>query len=90
MSEALIGLGKVNLMRGEGQKNLNCDLFSEISWSTETVLNKTINRITENNFSFAKLEQLHDIDDEDSLKLWMKEHSKDYDNPVFKFVKNNI
>jgi rSAM/selenodomain-associated transferase 1 len=73
-----------------GMKNLNCDLFSEISWSTETVLDQTIKRIDANNFNFAKLEQLHDIDDDQSLKLWMKEHSKDYDNPVFKFVKNNI
>jgi len=73
-----------------GMKNLNCDLFTGISWSTEMVLNHTINRIDENNFSFAKLEQLHDIDDERSLKLWIKECSKDYDNPVFKFVKNNI
>jgi len=73
-----------------GMKNLNCDLFSGISWSTETVLDHTINRIEKNNFSFAKLKQLHDIDDEQSLKLWMKESSKDYDNPAFKFVKNNI
>lgn len=73
-----------------GMKNLNCDLFTEISWSTEMVLNHTINRIDENNFSFAKLEQLHDIDDEQSLRLWMMECSKDYNNPLFKFVKNNI
>ncbi len=73
-----------------GMKNLNCDLFSGISWSTETVLDQTINRIDENNFSFAKLEQLHDIDDEQSLKLWMKECTENYENPVFKFVKNNI
>jgi len=73
-----------------GMKNLNCDLFSGINWSTETVLDKTINRIDENNFSFAKLEQLHDIDDERSLKLWMNECTENYDNPVFKFVKNNI
>jgi len=73
-----------------GMKNLNYDLFSGINWSTETVLNQTINRITENNFSFAKLEQLHDIDDERLLKFWMKECSKDYDDPVFKFVKENL
>ena len=73
-----------------GMKNLNCDLFSGIGWSTETVLDHTINRIEKNNFSFAKLKQLHDIDDEQSLKLWINEGRKDYDNPVFKFVKNNI
>ena len=73
-----------------GMKNLNCDLFSGINWSTETVLDHTINRIEKNNFSFAKLKQLHDIDDEQSLKLWINEGRKDYDNPVFKFVKNNI
>jgi len=27
MSEALIGQGKANLIRGKGQKNLNCDLY---------------------------------------------------------------
>ncbi len=73
-----------------GMKNLNCNLFSDIIWSTETVLDQTISRIDENNCSFVKLEQLYDIDDERSLKLWMKEHSKDYDNPVFKFVKKNL
>jgi rSAM/selenodomain-associated transferase 1 len=73
-----------------GMKNLNSNLFSGISWSTEAVLNQTINRITKNNFSFAKLEELYDIDDERSLKLWMKECSKDYDNPVFKFVKKKL
>ena len=73
-----------------GMKNLNCDLFTGISWSTETVLDKTINRIDENNFNFAKLEQLYDIDDEHSLKLWMNECTENYDNPIFKYVKNNI
>ena len=73
-----------------GMKNLNCDLFSGIEWSTETILDQTINRMTENNFSYTKLEHLHDIDDERSLKLWMKQHSKDYDNPVFKFVKEKL
>jgi rSAM/selenodomain-associated transferase 1 len=71
-----------------GMKSLDCNLFSGISWSTGEVLNKTINRIAENNFSFIKLAQLHDIDDERSIKLWMKQHGKDYDNPVFKFVKD--
>ena len=73
-----------------GLKNLNCDLFTGINWSTETVLSKTINRIGENNLSLAKLEQLHDIDDERSLKLWMNECTENYDNPVFKFVKENL
>lgn len=73
-----------------GMKNLSCNLFSDIIWSTETVLDQTISRIDENNCSFVKLEQLYDIDDERSLKLWMKERSKDYDNPVFKFVKENL
>ena len=73
-----------------GMKNLNCDLFSGIEWSTESVLDRTINRITENDFSFTKLEQLYDIDDERSIKLWMKQHSKDYDNRVFKFVKEKL
>jgi len=73
-----------------GMKKLNNNLFTGINWSTETVLDQTINRITNDNFSFAKLEQLLDIDDRHSLKLWMKECNKDYDNPVFKFVKKNL
>ena len=73
-----------------GMKNLKCNLFSDIIWSTESVLDQTINRIDENNCSLVKLEQLHDIDDERSLKLWVKQRSKDYDNPVFKFVKKNL
>lgn len=73
-----------------GMNNLNCDLFSGIKWSTGTVFDKTINRMIENNCSYTKLERLHDIDDERSLKLWMKQHSKDYNNPVFKFVKEKL
>jgi len=73
-----------------GMKNLNFNPFPGIKWSTETVLAQTISRITENDFSFTKLEQLHDIDDEHSLKLWMNMNKKDYDNPVFKFVKKNL
>lgn len=73
-----------------GMKNLAFDLFSGIEWSTESVLDRTINRITKNDFSFTKLEQLYDIDDERSIKLWMKQQSKDYDNRVFKFVKEKL
>ena len=71
-------------------KKPNNNIFTGINWSTESVLDQTINRINEDNFSFAKLEQLHDIDDEHSLKLWMKECSTDYDNSVFKFVKKEL
>jgi len=73
-----------------GMKNLNFNPFPGIKWSTETVLAQTISRITENDFSFTKLEKLHDIDDEHSIKLWMNMNKKDYDNPVFKFVKKNL
>ncbi|MBT8386611.1 MAG: TIGR04282 family arsenosugar biosynthesis glycosyltransferase [Ignavibacteria bacterium] len=73
-----------------GMKNLDCDLFSGIKWSTESVLDETVNRMIENNCSYTKLEHLHDIDDERSLKLWMKQHSKEYDNLVFKFVKKKL
>lgn len=69
-----------------GLKNLKLDLFSGINWSTGLVLEQTIGKIEEGNFNFTKLKPLHDIDNEYSLTSWIKEHTEDYNNPVYKFV----
>lgn len=73
-----------------GIKNLKYDLFSEINWSTETVLKNTLNKIKDSNLSLTELDRLHDIDDEKSLTLWINKHAKDYNNPVYKFVVKNL
>jgi rSAM/selenodomain-associated transferase 2/rSAM/selenodomain-associated transferase 1 len=43
-------------------------LFTNISWSTETVYAETINRIESLNWNYISLPAMHDIDTEDDLK----------------------
>lgn len=43
------------------------DLFEDIAWSTERVLNQTIDKIQKNNLSLDMLKTLEDIDTQDDL-----------------------
>lgn len=45
-------------------------LFRNISWSTETVLDETLDRIDQNNLSVKLLETLSDCDRPDDLLRW--------------------
>ncbi|MBL7056126.1 TIGR04282 family arsenosugar biosynthesis glycosyltransferase [Candidatus Woesearchaeota archaeon] len=49
-----------------GMKHLN-ELFSNIEWSTNTVLKETINKIKKNNLTFTLLKELKDIDKKKDL-----------------------
>lgn len=73
-----------------GMKKFLPDLFSRIDWSTKSVLEKTLVKIKTANLTFAKLEELYDIDEENSLKLWLKKHSEDDNNPIVKFVNERL
>lgn len=44
------------------------EIFQEIDWSTEQVLNQTIEKILENNLSYRLLKTLRDIDNLNDLK----------------------
>jgi rSAM/selenodomain-associated transferase 1 len=45
-----------------GMKQPNASLFDNISWSTDAVLQETIDQVKKNNLSYALLESLTDID----------------------------
>jgi rSAM/selenodomain-associated transferase 1 len=45
-----------------GMKQPNASLFDNISWSTDAVLQETIDRVKKNNLSYALLKSLTDID----------------------------
>ncbi|MGV3665794.1 MAG: TIGR04282 family arsenosugar biosynthesis glycosyltransferase [Leptospira bouyouniensis] len=53
-----------------GMNELFTEIFSDIPWSTESVLSMTIQRIQENNKSYALLETLNDIDTIDDWNQW--------------------
>ncbi|MFT6716417.1 MAG: rSAM/selenodomain-associated transferase 1 [Saprospiraceae bacterium] len=51
-----------------GMKNLNMNLFNDISWSTSQVLDQTINKMNKEKLSYLLLKTLSDIDTEEDLK----------------------
>lgn len=50
-----------------GMKEITKHLFTAIEWSTNKVLNTTIERCHANNLSYFLLKELHDIDEEKDL-----------------------
>ena len=50
-----------------GLNNHTPEIFEEIKWSTESVLNQTIEKIKENKLSYELLNTLQDIDIIDDL-----------------------
>ena len=55
-----------------GLKDANLDLFSDIDWSTEQVYPQTIQKIKDQNLTYAELTRLHDIDFEEDYLAWQK------------------
>jgi len=55
-----------------GLKAANLDLFSNVDWSTEKVYPQTIQKIKEQNLTYAELTCLHDIDFEEDYLAWKK------------------
>lgn len=51
-----------------GMKELHQQLFTNIEWSTNKVLQITIERCQQNHLSYFLLEELHDIDEEKDLE----------------------
>ncbi len=62
----LIGLSARLGEREHGKHDLAC-LFQDINWGTDQVLAQTLTQAHKNNFSFALLPQLHDIDRPEDL-----------------------
>ena len=54
-----------------GLKEVNPFLFQNIEWSTQKVLNQTIDAIKQNKLSLTKLKTLNDIDTKEELIKWI-------------------
>ena len=54
-----------------GLKEINSFLFQNIEWSTQKVLNQTIEAIKQNKLSLTKLKTLNDIDTKEELIEWI-------------------
>ena len=50
-----------------GMKKYNSELFQNINWSSETVLQETMKICKENKHNYALLPELHDVDEEKDL-----------------------
>lgn len=51
-----------------GLKKMHKELFKNIQWSTNSVLQTTIERCNTNNLSYFLLKELHDVDEEKDLQ----------------------
>ncbi len=58
-----------------GMKQLHQELFTNLNWSTDTVLEKTLNIAKDRNLKVACLKTLSDIDDLSDLKRFDEYHS---------------
>ncbi|MBK6913325.1 MAG: TIGR04283 family arsenosugar biosynthesis glycosyltransferase [Ignavibacteriales bacterium] len=70
-----------------GMKKFHLDLFNNIQWSSEEVLNKTLNIINQQDLMFTLLPKLMDIDTEEDLKLWYLKTNTKNSHPVKEFIK---
>lgn len=70
-----------------GMKKFHPDLFNNIKWSSEEVLNKTMNIINQLNLNFNLLPKLMDIDTEKDLKAWYSKMNGKSSHPVKEFIR---
>lgn len=66
-----------------------CDVFKNITWSTEKVLEDTINILKKNSFSYMLLPELQDIDTLDDLKESYNKKKNKKDSSYIKYIYNN-
>ena len=55
-----------------GMKKMNTELFEGVSWSTEKVLNETLDKAAGLGLSVAFTPSLFDIDTEEDWTRWLK------------------
>lgn len=70
-----------------GMKKFHPDLFNNIQWSSEEVLNKTLNIINQLDLNFNLLPKLMDIDTEEDLKGWYSKMNVKNSHPVKEFIR---
>ncbi len=61
-------------------------MFEDIEWSTNSVFEKTVNRITQNNLCHKTLEELIDLDIKEDLLKWYKINKNNSDDKLVEFI----
>jgi len=69
-----------------GFKSKLIDLFSGIEWSTNSVLDKTIEKLNKSNLNYYILDELTDIDTLEDLQYWLKYNKDDATHPIKLFL----
>lgn len=70
-----------------GMNDFYPEIFEGIEWSTSTVIQKTLEKITSLNLQSKLLNELIDVDTKKDLDNWMRS-CIEFSNPVYKFVSN--
>ena len=73
-----------------GIKQNHPELFEEINWSTNSVLNETLKRLENLKFSNYLLNKLIDIDTADNLSEWIKTKKDSLNEPLVEFTKRYL
>ena len=71
-----------------GFKSKLIDLFSGIEWSTNSVLDNTIEKLNNSKINYFMLEELTDIDTLDDLQNWHRCNKDDTAHPIKVFLES--
>jgi uncharacterized protein len=71
-----------------GFKSKLMDLFSGIEWSTDSVLNNTIEKLNHSKTNYFMLNELTDIDTLEDLQNWLKHYEGDAAHPIKVFLES--
>ena len=69
-----------------GIKSKLIDLFSGIEWSTNSVLDSTIEKLNNFKVNYFMLDELIDIDTMEDLQCWLKHYEGDAAHPIKVFL----
>ena len=69
-----------------GMNKFYPNIFDDIKWGTESVFEKTIDKIHENNLSYTTIDRLTDIDVKEDLLSWYELNKPNSENDLVEFV----
>ena len=71
-----------------GMKELHKELFTDVPWSTDKVLKRTLDTVKALGLTLHQLPTLADIDTEEDLRRWFEANTTDKGHPVRAFVRS--
>lgn len=74
-SDVVIGPGNDGVYYLLGMKKLHKNLFTDIEWNSNSVLQATLEKISALNLSYSMLPELIDIDTDEDLREWLAKDS---------------